>query len=112
MNLVNMVVLTCPLRPLPPSLSWSLKPCAVCFPASLVLTDFFIYSRHFNPTVLNLGRQMDALEGTEADYCTARGTSANHQCCYNFAVVEDAWWHQGLSMEGSMHYSPILTKGV
>ncbi|KAJ4846342.1 hypothetical protein Tsubulata_005939 [Turnera subulata] len=38
--------------------------------------DFFIYSRHFNPTVLNLGRQMAALEGTEAGYCTASGMSA------------------------------------
>ncbi|KAI3439797.1 uncharacterized protein J3R85_004453 [Psidium guajava] len=38
--------------------------------------DFFIYSRHFNPTVLNLGRQMAALEGTEAAYCTASGMSA------------------------------------
>lgn len=36
--------------------------------------DFFIYSRHFNPTVLNLGRQMAALEGTEAAYCTASGS--------------------------------------
>ncbi|XP_030468522.2 methionine gamma-lyase-like [Syzygium oleosum] len=38
--------------------------------------DFFIYSRHFNPTVLNLGRQMAALEGTKAAYCTASGMSA------------------------------------
>ncbi|TYJ19575.1 hypothetical protein E1A91_A09G200700v1 [Gossypium mustelinum] len=38
--------------------------------------DFFIYSRHFNPTVLNLGRQMAALEGTEAAYCTASGMAA------------------------------------
>ncbi|PKI64352.1 hypothetical protein CRG98_015212 [Punica granatum] len=38
--------------------------------------DFFIYSRHFNPTVLSLGRQMAALEGTEAAYCTASGMSA------------------------------------
>lgn len=38
--------------------------------------DFFIYSRHFNPTVLNLSRQMAALEGTEAAYCTASGMSA------------------------------------
>lgn len=38
--------------------------------------DFFIYSRHFNPTVLALGRQMAALEGTEAAYCTASGMSA------------------------------------
>ncbi|KAI6702673.1 hypothetical protein NL676_011809 [Syzygium grande] len=35
--------------------------------------DFFIYSRHFNQTVLNLGRQMVALEGTEAAYCIASG---------------------------------------
>ncbi|KAK4369641.1 hypothetical protein RND71_013433 [Anisodus tanguticus] len=38
--------------------------------------DFFIYSRHFNPTVLNLGRLMAAFEGTEAAYCTASGMSA------------------------------------
>ncbi|KAK6947996.1 Cys/Met metabolism, pyridoxal phosphate-dependent enzyme [Dillenia turbinata] len=38
--------------------------------------DFFIYSRHFNPTVLNLSRQMASLEGTEAAYCTASGMSA------------------------------------
>ncbi|XP_014510980.1 methionine gamma-lyase [Vigna radiata var. radiata] len=38
--------------------------------------DFFIYSRHFNPTVLNLSRLMAALEGTEAAYCTASGMSA------------------------------------
>ncbi|XP_016433225.1 methionine gamma-lyase [Nicotiana tabacum] len=38
--------------------------------------DFFIYSRHFNPTVLNLGRLMAALEGTEAAYCTSSGMSA------------------------------------
>ncbi|PKA47698.1 Methionine gamma-lyase [Apostasia shenzhenica] len=38
--------------------------------------DFFIYSRHFNPTVLNLARQLAAMEGTEAAYCTASGMSA------------------------------------
>ncbi|KAM0015622.1 putative methionine gamma-lyase [Helianthus debilis subsp. tardiflorus] len=38
--------------------------------------DFYIYSRHFNPTVLNLGRQMATLEGTEAAYCTSSGMSA------------------------------------
>ncbi|KAL7111090.1 hypothetical protein ACP275_05G066000 [Erythranthe tilingii] len=38
--------------------------------------DFFIYSRHFNPTVLNLSRLMAAMEGTEAAYCTASGMSA------------------------------------
>ncbi|KAF1858700.1 hypothetical protein Lal_00044733 [Lupinus albus] len=38
--------------------------------------DYFLYSRHFNPTVLHLGRKMAALEGTEAAYCTASGLSA------------------------------------
>ncbi|CAM8900047.1 hypothetical protein QQ045_011888 [Rhodiola kirilowii] len=38
--------------------------------------DFFIYSRHFNPTVLNLSRHMAALEGTEAAYCTSSGMAA------------------------------------
>ncbi|CAN1139070.1 Methionine gamma-lyase [Linum perenne] len=38
--------------------------------------DHFIYSRHFNPTVLNLSRQIAALEDTEAAYCTASGMSA------------------------------------
>ncbi|KAL8539943.1 hypothetical protein ACS0TY_001521 [Phlomoides rotata] len=38
--------------------------------------DFFIYSRHFNPTVLNLSRLMAAMEGTEEAYCTASGMSA------------------------------------
>ncbi|KAL2327116.1 hypothetical protein Fmac_020543 [Flemingia macrophylla] len=38
--------------------------------------DFFIYSRHFNPTVLNLSRHMAAMEGTEAAYCTSSGMSA------------------------------------
>lgn len=38
--------------------------------------DFFVYSRHFNPTVLNLSRLMAALEGTEAAYCTSSGMSA------------------------------------
>ncbi|KAJ1410572.1 Pyridoxal phosphate-dependent transferase, major domain [Sesbania bispinosa] len=38
--------------------------------------DFYLYSRHFNPTVLNLSRKMAALEGTEAAYCTASGMSA------------------------------------
>ncbi|KAI0520223.1 hypothetical protein KFK09_007694 [Dendrobium nobile] len=38
--------------------------------------DFYLYSRHFNPTVLNLSRQIAAMEGTEAAYCTASGMSA------------------------------------
>jgi len=36
----------------------------------------YLYGRHFNPTVHNLGRQMAALEGTQAGYCTASGMAA------------------------------------
>jgi methionine-gamma-lyase len=36
----------------------------------------YLYGRHFNPTVYNLGRQMAALAGTEAAYCTASGMGA------------------------------------
>lgn len=36
----------------------------------------YLYSRHFNPTVWVLGRQMAALEHTEHAYCTASGLSA------------------------------------
>ncbi len=36
----------------------------------------FLYGRHFNPTVYVLGRELAALEGTAAGYCTASGMSA------------------------------------
>ena len=36
----------------------------------------FLYGRHFNPTVYVLGRELAALEGAEAGYCTASGMSA------------------------------------
>ena len=36
----------------------------------------YLYGRHFNPTVYNLGRQMAALEGTDAGYCAASGMGA------------------------------------
>ena len=36
----------------------------------------YLYGRHFNPTVYALGKQMAALEGAEAAYCTASGMSA------------------------------------
>jgi methionine-gamma-lyase len=36
----------------------------------------YLYGRHFNPTVYVLGRQLAAMEGTEAAYCTASGMSA------------------------------------
>jgi methionine-gamma-lyase len=36
----------------------------------------YLYGRHFNPTVYSLGKQLAALEGTEAAYCTASGMSA------------------------------------
>ncbi|KAK3043770.1 hypothetical protein RJ639_001966 [Escallonia herrerae] len=35
--------------------------------------DFFIYSPHFNLTMLNLSLQMATLEGIEAAYCTLSG---------------------------------------
>ena len=36
----------------------------------------YLYGRHFNPTVYSLSRQLAALEGTEAAYCTASGMAA------------------------------------
>jgi methionine-gamma-lyase len=36
----------------------------------------YLYGRHFNPTVYVLGRQLAAMEGTEACACTASGMSA------------------------------------
>ncbi|MBK8974794.1 MAG: aminotransferase class I/II-fold pyridoxal phosphate-dependent enzyme [Planctomycetes bacterium] len=36
----------------------------------------YLYGRHFNPTVYVLGRQLAAIEGTEAAYCTASGLGA------------------------------------
>ncbi|MCB9673105.1 MAG: aminotransferase class I/II-fold pyridoxal phosphate-dependent enzyme [Alphaproteobacteria bacterium] len=36
----------------------------------------FLYGRHFNPTVYVLGKQLAALEGTEAGYCAASGMAA------------------------------------
>jgi methionine-gamma-lyase len=36
----------------------------------------YLYGRHFNPTVYHLGRQLAAIEGTEAAYCTASGMAA------------------------------------
>ncbi len=45
----------------------------------------FLYGRHFNPTVYVLGRQIAALEGAEAGYCTSSGMAAIaatiHQLC-------------------------------
>jgi len=45
----------------------------------------FLYGRHFNPTVYVLGRQIAALEGAEAGYCTSSGMGAIsatiHQLC-------------------------------
>jgi methionine-gamma-lyase len=36
----------------------------------------FLYGRHYNPTVYALGRQLAALEGAEAAYCTSSGMGA------------------------------------
>lgn len=45
----------------------------------------YLYGRHFNPTVYVLGRQIAALEGAEAGYCSASGMAAISaailQCC-------------------------------
>ena len=36
----------------------------------------FLYGRHFNPTVYVLGRQLAAMDGAEAGYCTGSGLGA------------------------------------
>jgi methionine-gamma-lyase len=36
----------------------------------------YLYGRHFNPTVYALGKQLAAMEGTEASYATSSGMSA------------------------------------
>lgn len=36
----------------------------------------YLYGRHFNPTVSVLGRQLAAMEGCEAGYCTSSGMGA------------------------------------
>jgi len=36
----------------------------------------YLYGRHFNPTVYHLGRQLAAIEGSEAAYCAASGMAA------------------------------------
>ena len=36
----------------------------------------YLYGRHYNPTVYNLGRQLAAIEGSEAAYCTSSGMGA------------------------------------
>lgn len=45
----------------------------------------YLYGRHFNPTVYVLGRELAAIEGTQAAYGTASGMSAISavvlQCC-------------------------------
>lgn len=37
---------------------------------------YYLYGRHFNPTVYVLGKQIANLEGAEAGYCTSSGMSA------------------------------------
>lgn len=36
----------------------------------------YLYGRHFNPTVYVLGKQLAAIEGTEAGYCASSGMGA------------------------------------
>lgn len=56
----------------------------------------YLYGRHFNPTVYVLGRELAALEGTAAGYCTASGMGAVSavlmQCCQpgDHVVASDA----------------------
>ncbi|KAL2635928.1 hypothetical protein R1flu_007407 [Riccia fluitans] len=62
--------------------------------------DFYIYSRHFNPTVLNSSRQIAAIEGTEAAYCTASGMAAIsgvllQLCCSGDHVVASSRLYGG-----------------
>jgi len=40
----------------------------------------YLYGRHFNPTVYVLGKQLAAMEGTEAAYCAASGMGAISSC--------------------------------
>jgi len=52
----------------------------------------YLYGRHFNPTVHVLGRQLAAMEGTEAAYCTASGMGAisaliQHLCDHGDHIV-------------------------
>jgi methionine-gamma-lyase len=49
----------------------------------------YLYGRHFNPTVFNLGRQMAALAGTEAAYCTASGMGATSGVIFGLCNAGD-----------------------
>ena len=66
--------------PLPPTLSPVLRSDTLAGIFSGQVTPensgCFAYARNFNPTTLALGRQLAALEGTEAAYATASGMSA------------------------------------
>ena len=60
----------------------------------------YLYGRHFNPTVYVLGRQIAALEGAEAGYCTASGMSAIaaavlHYCDAGDRIVSGATIYGG-----------------
>ncbi|TFH67068.1 MAG: aminotransferase class V-fold PLP-dependent enzyme [Gemmatimonadales bacterium] len=49
----------------------------------------YLYGRHFNPTVYVLGKQVAALEGAEAGYCTASGMSAIAAVILQLCAVGD-----------------------
>ena len=49
----------------------------------------YLYGRHFNPTVYNLGLQLAALEGTQAAYCTASGMGAIASALYALCEAGD-----------------------
>jgi len=54
-------------------------------------TGTYIYSRHYNPTVLNFSYQLAAIEGTETAYCTSSGTYALN---YNIWAASWMLWLQ------------------
>ena len=49
----------------------------------------YLYGRHFNPTVYVLGKQLAALEGAEAAYCTASGMSAVSSALFQLVSTGD-----------------------
>lgn len=54
-----------------------------------VLAGCYLYGRSFNPTVRYLGRQLAALEGTEAGYATSSGMAAISSVLLHFCNSGD-----------------------
>ncbi|CAK7336374.1 unnamed protein product [Dovyalis caffra] len=83
-------------------------------------TGYYIYSRHYNPTVFNFSYQLAAIEGTEAAYCTSSGMAAISsvllQLCKNGGHVVAAETLYGGTYALLKHFLPekcnITTKFV